>query len=137
MEENDLPKTHPLRFVYEFLDYVDTVGIYDYFDEEENCMRTSEDVEELIEMARACAPERISNEEAAEKMRNLTDAERDAFIEADQENVIIDLRSDFSKRIAENGGARGILEQLVAAQERGDTQHATYLYNLAKEFTTK
>lgn len=130
-----MPKIHPIRFVHAFLEYVNVVGIYDEFDPEEGIMKTSEDILDLISMAEQCLPERLEPEEAASKMRTLTEEERQAFIDEDIEETIIDMRNYFSQCMAENGGARGLLQQLVTAQERGDTIQTKKIMELCKQFT--
>jgi hypothetical protein len=124
-----------MRFVLAFLAHVEEQGIFDEYDPDENCMVTSDEMLNLIDMAKEIAPERLAADEAATTMRALTDAERDAFIRADEENVVVDMRSHFVQEMSANNGARGVLEQLVMAQERGDLVETKRLLTLAKEFT--
>lgn len=130
-----MDKIHPVRFIHAFLEHVNTIGIFDEFDPEENMMRTSEDVQDLIAMAYACLPDKVEN--SAKAMRELTDVERDAYIGEDIENVIIDMRDEFATKMAENGGAAGVLRQLVEAQARGDHIESKKLMQMAKEFTKR
>jgi hypothetical protein len=127
----------PMRFVYMFLDFVENHGIFDEFDPEQNCMVTSEGMEELISIAEEIAPERVSNEEAAVRMRELTPVERDILINEDEEGVIVDLRDHFAEKMAENGGARGLLAQLVEAQEQGDSNRCAELWETIEEFAKR
>lgn len=126
-------KISAMRFVYAFLDYVEENGIFDEFDPDENVMVTSDEMQDLINMAMAIVPDRVTNEEAATMMRQLTLAERDALISEDDEDVVIDMRDEFAEKIALNGGARGILHELVQAQSRGDVIETKRLMQLAQE----
>jgi hypothetical protein len=112
------------------------MGIFDEFDPEKNAMITSDDMLNLIAMAEAIIPERVSNDEAAVLMRNLTDDERDFLIGEDKEHVV-DARNLFAEKVAMNRGAVGILQQLVEAQERGDTEETERMFTLAKELNEK
>lgn len=127
----------PMRFVLAFLEVVENYGIFDEFDAEQNKMVTSEPVKDLIEMARLIAPEEIDNHEAAARMRELSDAERDFLVENDDEGVVVDMRDYFHKEMARNNGARGVLMQLHYARQSGDKEEINRLLKLATEFTLR
>lgn len=124
---------NPMRFIYEFIRFYDEEGIYDEYDPEDNEMVTSEEVQALYEYAKTFVPEPIDGAEAAKRSRELTDVERDAFI-AENPTVVIDLRAEFAKKMAANGGARGLLEQMVEARERGDLVEIKRLMDEASDF---
>jgi len=110
-----------MNFIRDFLNYVEKVGIFDEYDRDTNKMKTSAGVEALIKEARSYLPPKLKGIEAAAKMRDLDPDMRDQLIQQDEEKRIIDMRTEFARRQAENGGAQGLLKRLVDAVERGDT----------------
>lgn len=132
-----MEKVGAMRFVYMFLDFVENHGIFDEFDAEENRMVTSQGVKNLIEIAKHIVPERLANDEAAEAMRDLTEDERDFLIGEDEEGIVLDMRDAFAEKMAENGGARGLIRQIADAQRRGDANEVIRLIQLGEEFSEK
>lgn len=114
--------SNPVDFIRDFLKHVKKVGIYDEFDKDSQKMVTSKEITALIKQAEACLPEKIGNMEAANRMRNLTIAERDKLIaDADAERIV-DMRKEFQKKMSINGGAQGLLAKLVEADAAGDDE---------------
>lgn len=110
----------PMDFIRDFLNYVNKEGIYDKFDKDTQQMVTSPGVEALIKEAQSYLPKKLGKGEAAKLMRNLSDEEREKLIAAAEDDRVIDLRKTFQRKMSENGGAQGIVTQLVEALESGD-----------------
>lgn len=114
--------SNPVDFIRDFLKYTKKVGIFDEFDKDKQQMVTSAGVTALIKQAQACLPEKIGNLEAATRMRNLTDAERDKLIADAEDARVVDMRKEFQRRMSVNGGAQGLLAKLVEANATGDNE---------------
>lgn len=127
----------PMRFCYMFVEFFENHGIFDEFDAEQNRMVSSKGVRSLYEIAKELLPERLANDEAAEKMRDLSDDEREFLIGSDEEGVVVDMRDYFAEEMSRNGGARGLLHQLAEAHAAGDAQTVIELLDTAKEFDEK
>jgi len=127
----------PMRFCYIFVEFFENHGIFDEFDPEQNRMVTSKGVKNLYEIAKELLPERLPNDEAAQKMRDLSDDEREFLIGNDEDGVVVDMRDYFAEEMAANGGARGLLHQIATAYEQGDTEFLDDLLDKAKEFNEK
>lgn len=112
--------SNPVSFLRQFLQYVETVGIFDEYDEASNQMVTSQGVKNLINEARKAIPERVTPTKAARLMRDLTEAERNQLIKAAREGSVADMRVEFQQRMAANGGAMGILQKMVKAIDNGE-----------------
>lgn len=123
-----------MRFVADFLALVNTQGIYDEFDRTSNKMKTSNAVEGLIKRAQELLPT-LGKGQAAKLMRDLTEDERTDSIEA-SDNVV-DLRKEFTKKMSQNGGARGLLEKIVVLSKDGNTSDLQEAITLANEFVEK
>lgn len=108
-----------MDFIRDFLKYVDKVGIFDEYDKDTNKMKTSSGVEALIKQARQLMPEELSGREAGLRMTELSEAHRDALIKAAGPRVV-DLRTEFAKKMAMNGGAHKLLTDIVEAVHCGD-----------------
>ena len=121
-----------MEFVVAFLKYYDEKGIADHFDKSMNRMVTSTGVGELVAWARKLAPAKLKPGEAAKAMNELEEEQRDEAIKGSDK--VIDLRAQFSKKIAENGGARGLLAQLVECLEKGATMEGLEVLRNAKTF---
>lgn len=119
---------NPLDFVRDFLAYIEKVGIYDQFDAETQKMTTSPGVQKLIKDAHTYLPEKLKPLEAATRMRDLTDAERDQMIKTADADRVVDLRKKFQRKMSLNGGALGIVERITHAVDVNDTDE------LAKAF---
>jgi hypothetical protein len=122
----------PIDFVRDFLNYVEKVGIFDEFDKESQKMITSAGVQSLIQEARSCLPEKLKPVQAANRMRDLNEAERDALIQSSEKERVIDMRKEFQKKMSENGGAMGIVERLVETVENSDMGDITEILQDAK-----
>lgn len=94
-------------FVTEFIDYVNKHDILDYFDKRSQKMTRSAGVEALIRQANEVFPARVGKE-GTDK---LTEVEIAEAVEASPN--VIDRRDVFSKKIQDNGGARGLLERIL------------------------
>lgn len=106
-----------MDFIRDFLKYVETVGIYDEYDKEAQKMVTSKGVLNLVERAQACLPEKLTNLQAANKMRDLSEEERARLIQESEDGRVIDMRKHFQQKMSQNGGAYGLVERFVAALE--------------------
>lgn len=95
------------KFVTEFLDYVNQYDIQDEFDKKTQKMVRSAGVSKLIQQASTVFPPRV----AVGKVETDAITNMDEVI-AESKNVI-DRRDDFSRKIQQNGAARGLLEKLV------------------------
>ena len=93
------------------------------FDKRTNKMVNSAALQSIMTEVGAILPEELSNKEAAQAMRQLDPAVRDASIESAGDKVI-DMRKEFLKRMSDNGGALGLTKQLVQAIADGDTEAA-------------
>jgi hypothetical protein len=111
---------NPMNFIKQFLAYVDNVGIYDEYDAEANKMVMSDGVQTLVKDAISYLPEKLKPLTAAVRMRQLTDAERDRRINEAHEGIVIDLRQHFQEKMSKNGGAYGLVKDLVEAVEHED-----------------
>lgn len=109
-----------MNFIHMFLKYVDSQGIYDEFDKDSQKMVTSAGVQALIKEAATYVPAKLKPLQAANAMRDLTDAERDKLIQDSDQERIVDLRRGFQLRMSENKGAQGIVERLVEATQNPD-----------------
>lgn len=109
-----------IDFIRDFLDYVEKVGIYDEFDNTTQKMVTSKGVYDLIQQARSCMPEKLKPAQAARAMRDLSESERDRLIGQSENDSVVDLRKEFQAKMSRNGGAQGVLRQLVEALDHGD-----------------
>lgn len=116
--------SNPIDFVRDFIRYVDSHGIYDEFDRDTQKMVTSVGVQSLIKDAHNCLPEKLKPREAAARMRDLSEAERDKLLEDADKERVVDMRKHFQKKMSENGGAQGIIQRLVNALETNDGQSA-------------
>ena len=120
-----------------FVEFFENHGIFDEFDAEQNKMVTSKGVRNLYEIAKELLPERLEYDEAAQKMRELSDDEREFLIGSDEEGVVVDMRDYFAEEMAKNDGARGLLLQLEVAQEAGDKEQVDRIWSMIKEFNEK
>ena len=116
-----MDKYDAMDFVASFLAFVNTNGIYDEFDKESNKMITSSGVQALIEQAKTLLPE-MKGGQTSKMMRELTDDERERAIVGN--NRVIDMRAEFAKRIAANGGRQRLMSGFVEAMELGDFEKA-------------
>jgi hypothetical protein len=107
-----------MDFVVAFLAYYDQEGIEDKFDNKRNKMVTSPGIESLVKQARELAPDKLGPLQAANAMRDLDEAKRDAAVEGSSK--VIDMRAAFGRKIQENGGTRAMLLKLAEAMENGD-----------------
>lgn len=114
--------SNPMDFVRDFLNYVDKEGIYDYFDRDSQKMTTSPGVLALIKDARSYLPPKLKGGQAAVLMKDLPEELRDKLIEKSDRERVLDLRTAFARKQAENGGARGVLERLVTSVHEGFDQ---------------
>jgi len=103
------------------------------YDETSDEMIPSEELEDLMEMARELLPAQLEGNEAAERMRDLSEIERQEAIMSSGRKVA-DLRREFQIKMSENGGARGLLEQLVSAKEANDTDAESEVIENILEF---
>jgi hypothetical protein len=111
-----------MDFVRDFLNYVEKEGVYDHFDRDSQKMVTSPGVQVLIKDARSYLPPKLKGKQAATLMRDLPDEMREKLIEKSDRERVVDLRTAFARKQAENGGARGVLERLVASVNEGFDQ---------------
>lgn len=114
--------SNPMDFVRDFLNYVEKEGVYDHFDRDSQKMVTSPGVQVLIKDARSYLPPKLKGKQAATLMRDLPDEMREKLIEKSDRERVVDLRTAFARKQAENGGARGVLERLVASVNEGFDQ---------------
>ena len=128
---------NPMRFVYLFVEFFENHGIFDEFDAEANRMVSSEGVKNLYNIAKELLPERLANDEAAERMRDLSQDERDFLVGNDDEDVVIDMRDYFAEEMSRNGGARGLLASIVEAKQADDWERVDNLLQVAEEFNGK
>jgi len=84
-------------------------GINDHFNKVKNRMEPSEDIQRIIANARRLIPEKMKPAEAARAMEVIEN--RDDLINSSPN--VVNMRAEFSKRVALNAGARGILAALV------------------------
>lgn len=129
-----MDNVNAMRFCYIFVEFFENHGIFDEFDAETNRMVSSKGVINLYNLAKEILPERLSNDEAAVRMRELSPDEREFLIGEDDEGVVVDMRDYFAEEMARNGGARGILHQLALANSMGNKEEVERLINLASEF---
>lgn len=122
-----------MDFVAEFVKYFDDKGIADKYEAVGNKMVTSEGVYALVQKARAMLPARLAGGEAARTMRSLDPEVRDDAISASER--VVDARHIFSKKVAENGGARGLIANLVEAYHNGDTGAFGQTVAMMEKFT--
>lgn len=115
--KGELTLTRPVDFVRDFLNYVEKVGIFDEFDRDTQKMVTSSGVQSLIKEAQTCLPEKLKPRQAAQRMRDLNDAEREQLIKEAEDGRILDMRKTFQDKMSKNGGAQGIIARLVDALE--------------------
>lgn len=101
-----------MDFVSKFLADYDKYGIQDFYNQTSKKMETSWFVKELVDAARKIAPVKVGRLEAANLMRAMDEQARVEAIEASPEKVV-NLRAEFSRRTAENGGLRAILRDVV------------------------
>lgn len=88
------------------------------FDRQQNVMVNDDEVRAWVERARKIVPApKLEGDEAAKRMRNLDN--RDQAI-ADNEESVVDLRKRFARQMAENGGAQGLINQLLDARDGRD-----------------
>jgi hypothetical protein len=119
-QNGEFMSNNPMNFIRDFLNYVDKEGIYDQFDKDTQKMVTSAGVEALIKEAKSYLPEKLKPLEAAKRMRDLNEDERDQLIKDADEARIIDLRKRFQKKMSINQGAQGIVARLVEAVKAQD-----------------
>lgn len=112
-----------MEFVVAFLAYYDEYGIEDKFNQQTKKMETSWGVKELVDSARKLAPAKLGKIEAANKMREMSDEAREAAIAASGGKVI-NLRAEFSRKTAENGGTRAMLARLLDNPTADDVKNA-------------
>lgn len=119
-----------MEFVVDFRNYYDEYGIEDKLNRQTNRMETSSGVHELVLRAKKISPPtKLKN--AAKVMRDMGEEEREKAIETS--NNVINLRTQFSRKTAENGGTRGLIADLVDAYNNGDTgSFAEALANMEK-----
>ena len=122
----------PMDFVVRFLRYYESEGIKDEFDKDTNKMVTSAGVKGLVKMAEEIAPPKLKGGKAAEAMRELSEEKREEAIKDNPK--VIDLRAQFSRKIAGNGGARGMLTELIDAIEHGNIADKMEILMDAKKF---
>jgi hypothetical protein len=115
--KGDFALSQQMDFIRDFLNYIEHVGIYDEYDKEANKMVTSPGVLSLIKQAEACLPEKLKPGQACARMRDLSPDLRDKLIAEAEQDKVIDMRREFQLKMSKNGGALGIVEQLVAAYE--------------------
>lgn len=127
----------PMRFCYMFVEFFENHGIFDEFDAEQNRMVPSQGVKNLYEIAKEILPERVSNTEAAERMRDLSEDEREFMIGEEEEGVVVDMRDYFAEEVQRNGGARGLLFQLELARNTGDKARETEIWNMIEQFNER
>lgn len=110
----------PIDFVRDFLNFVEKHGIFDEFDKDSQKMVTSVGIKALIEEAQSCLPEKLKPKQAAERMRDLNDDEREKLIKDSDAQKVIDMRKVFQDKMSKNKGAQGLIEKLVKAHEAND-----------------
>lgn len=113
------------KFVTRFLDYVYKYDILDDFDVKNQKRVRSPGVQALIEQAEKVFPPRKKGVVAADEMAELTEEQRSEAIEASED--VVDMRAEFAKRTARNGGLRAILRQIMAGDPEGYTRAAEFL----------
>lgn len=121
-----------MDFVAEFVKYYDDKGIADKYEPVGNKMTTSPGVYELVQKARGLLPKRLGGGEAARTMRDLDPVEREALIGASSK--VVDARHRFSREMAVNGGARGLIAQLIQAAEQHDDVALNDTLDMMKKF---
>ena len=108
------------KFVTEFLDYVYQYDIKDMLNKQTQRMERSAGVETLIKMAQAVFPDRQKGP------NKLTQKQTDAAIRA--ANNVVDTRKMFSRKVATNGGLRGLIMQMA----EGDPEATETLFEFVK-----
>ena len=91
------------------------------FDKTSNKMTNSHNLITIMNLVAEVLPEELKPIEAAEKMRSLDEEVRTKAIE-ESNGKVIDLRKDFQKKVAANGGALGLIKQLTISMDRGDDE---------------
>lgn len=111
-------------FTTKFLDYVQTYDILDEFNKQTQKMQRSAGVEKLIKHAQSVFPPRVAD--GQKENEKLT--EEQVQEAASRDNVVVlERREDFGRRIAANGGARGLLEKVLAGDPEAIAQAVDFV----------
>lgn len=105
------------------------------YDSELNGMVESPEVLEVMDMLVPLLPEPLEPVEAAERMRLLTDDERNEAIS--DSGKVLDLRDTFTDKMSENGGALGLVKRYSAAIKVGDTEEASNILGFMEELADR
>ena len=121
-----------MEFIADFLEHYMTVGIQDKFDNQTNKMVTSPAILAFVKRAQEILPPKLLRKEAAVKMRELPEDERNLAIVESPEKVV-DARAEFARRFAANGSLRGLVERLVNEPTIDDVAEAKKLLEMNNE----
>ena len=102
------------KFVTEFLDYVEKYDIFDEFDKRSQKMVRSAGVDALIKKAASVFPGRVK----IGQLENDAISKVTKSIIIEEAPNIIDRRDLFSRKVQENGSARGLLEKVLLGDKK-------------------
>jgi hypothetical protein len=92
------------------------------FNKTKNKMVNLPELVAIMEDVHDVIPARKKPQEAAKAMRELQEQERSEAIVASDK--VIDLRAEFARKVALNGGVYGLVKQLVTSIENGENEDA-------------
>jgi hypothetical protein len=101
-----------LQFVANFIAYYEDHDILDKFDSKRNKQTTSDGVLALVKQARSILPRA---EDGQIENSKLTATQIDESIQLSAN--IVDTREMFSRKVQDNGSARGLLEQVLSGDQ--------------------
>lgn len=101
------------------------------FNKQTNKMENISELNTIMREVSNIIPEELEPIDAATKMRNLSEVDRNNAIE--DNDKVVDLRKEFILKISQNQGALGLTKQLVEAMDNKETDKIQEITTLMKE----